>query len=71
MEPVVAPFVTEIRLTLSDLVCVVGERVVDTAAVDIEVFAVVFLAYASALNVPAGITQAPWAFPFKLLRIEL
>ena len=46
MEPVVAPLVSQISLRLRYLVGMVRESVVDAAAVDIEILAVVFHAYA-------------------------
>ena len=70
MKPVIAPVMSQICFALGDLICVVGERVVYASAVDIEVFPQVFHAYAGALDMPAGISHAPGAFPFKLLIVE-
>ena len=39
MEPIIAPFVTEISLTLGDFVGVVGEDVIYTAAVNVKLAA--------------------------------
>ena len=59
------------RLTLRDFIGVVGESVIYTAAVDIEIFTEVLHADTRALNVPAGVTYAPRAIPFKLLIVKL
>ena len=61
----------EICLALRDLVRVVREGVVYAAAVDIEPLAEIFERYCRAFDMPAGITDAPRAFPFQLLRVEL
>ena len=71
MHPVVAPFVSEIRLGLSDLVSVVGEGVVDTAAVDVEIIAEVLHGNTGALNVPAGVADTPGGVPLERLILEL
>ena len=71
VEPIIAPLVTDERLTLRDLVGVVGERVVNSAAVDIEVLAKILHTDARALDVPAGVTDAPRAIPLELLIVEL
>ena len=65
VEPVAAPFVAEVRLALGDLVGVVGEYVVDAAAVDIDVFAQIFHGDARAFDVPAGVAYPPGAVPFQ------
>ena len=70
VEPVTAPFVTEVCLALCNLVCVMREDIVNTAAMNIKVFAEIFHAYAAALNVPAGVTDAPRAVPFQLLLVK-
>ena len=59
VEPVVAPLVAEIRLGLGYLVRVVREGVVNAAAVEVKVFAVILHGDAGALNVPTGIAHAP------------
>ena len=71
MEPVSAPRVAEVRLALRDLVRVVRERVVDAAAVDVEVLAEVLDADAAALDVPARVAHAPRGIPLELLVFEL
>ena len=70
MEPVVAPLVPDVCLALGNLVGVVGERIVDSAAVNVQLFAQIFQRDAGALNMPAGITDSPRAFSFKLLGIK-
>ena len=47
-----------------------GERVVDTAAVQVKVFAEVVHGYSGAFDVPSGITYSPRAVPFQLLILE-
>ena len=69
--PPVAPLVTEISLRLSDLVCVVGECVINTAAVDIKLLSEMLHRDAGALDMPAGIANAPGAVPLKLLIVKL
>ena len=61
---------TEIGFALRDLIGVMRKGVVHAAAVDVEVFAVVLFADAGALDVPAGIAQAPRRFPFQLLILK-
>ena len=71
VEPVAAPLVAEERLALRDLVGVMGEHVVDAAAVDVDVFSQIFHGDAGALDVPAGVTDPPRAVPFEGLVLEL
>ena len=71
VEPIFAPLVTKGRLALCNLICVVGEGVVYTAAMNVEVFAEVLTCNAGALDMPAGIAKAPRRHPFKLLVIKL
>ena len=58
-------------LALGDLVGVVGEGVVDAAAVDVQILAQMLHADAGALDVPAGIAHAPGGVPFEGLVLEL
>ena len=67
MEPIIAPFVTEISLALRYFVGVVRESVVNAAAMDIKVLAEIFERNSRALDVPARISDAPRAVPFQLL----
>ena len=71
MEPVITPFVTDISLALCYFVGVVRESIVNAAAMDIKVLAEIFERDCRALDVPSGISHAPRAVPFQLLRIEL
>ena len=71
MEPRFAPLVTEVAFALGDFVGVVGEGVVDAAAVQVQILAVVLHGDAGALNVPAGIADAPGRVPFERLILEL
>ncbi len=71
VEPVAAPLVAEVRLALRYFVCVMRENVVNAAAMYIEALAEVFERNARALDVPAGISEAPRAFLFELLVLEL
>ena len=70
MEPMTAPLMAEVCLTLCNFVGVVGKSIVNTAAMDVKVTAEVLNAYGRALNVPAGITIAPGAVPLKFLVVE-
>ena len=65
MEPVIAPLVAEEGLGLGDLVRVMREGIVDAAAVDIQIFTEVLDADARALDVPAGIADAPRGIPLE------
>ena len=71
VEPMCAPLVTEISFALCDLVGVVGECVVDTAAVDVEILAQVLHGDSGALDMPTGITETPGTVPFQLLILNL
>ena len=71
MEPVFAPRVAEIRFALCNLVRVVRKRVINAAAVNVEVFAEVLDADAAALDVPARVAHAPRGIPFELLVVKL
>ena len=71
VHPMAAPFVAKVCLALRDLVGVVGERVVDTATMDVAVFAKVLHSDAGAFNVPSGIADSPGARPLELLIVEL
>ena len=71
MEPIIAPLVTYIRLTLGNFVGVVGESVIYAAAMDIEILAKIFHAYARAFDVPAGVSDTPRAIPLELLIVKL
>ena len=71
MEPLGAPGVAQIALGLGDLVGVVGEGVVDAAAVQVQILAVILHGDAGALDVPAGIAHAPGGVPLQGLVLEL
>ena len=71
MHPPVAPLVPEVRLALRDLVGMVGEGVVNAAAVDVQVFAQMLHRDARAFDVPAGIADAPGGIPFQRLVLKL
>ena len=62
---------TDVSFALCDLVCMVGECVIDTAAMDIKILAQMLHRDAGALDVPAGISHSPGAVPLKLLVVEL
>ena len=70
VEPMTAPLVTDKRLALCDLVCVMGERVVNSSAVNVKILTQVLHADAGAFDVPSGITHTPGAVPFELLIVE-
>ncbi len=66
VEPVVHELDAVRRLGLGDLVLVVGEDVVDAAAVDVEGRAQVFLAHGRALDVPARSAPPDLRVPERL-----
>ena len=70
MEPLRAPCMTKVAFGLRNLVGVVREGIVHAAAVQVEVFSVVFHGDTGALNVPSRITDAPWRVPFERLVLE-
>ena len=70
MEPVIAPLMSEIGFALGDLIGVMRKSIVDSSAVDVQIFAQILHAYAGALNVPAGISHAPGGIPFEFLIVE-
>ena len=69
MEPVFYPgaflalFFAEASFALGNLVCVMNRNMVDTACVDIDVFAEVFHAHGRTFDMPAGIAPAPGRVP--------
>ena len=63
MEPVLAPGVAQVGFRLGDLVGVVGEGVVNAAAVDVQVLPQLPHGDGAALDVPAGVTQPPGGLP--------
>ena len=71
VEPLGAPGVSQVALALGDLVGVVGEGVVDAAAVDVQPLAQIFHGDAGALDVPAGIAHAPGGVPLEGLILKL
>ena len=71
MHPVIAPFVAQVGLRLGDFIGVVGEGVVDTAAVDVQILTQVLHGDAGALDMPAGIAHAPGGVPFQCLILKL
>ena len=58
---------SEITFRLCDLIGVMWENIIHTAAMDIHVLAEMFDTDAGALNMPSRITDAPWAIPFQCL----
>ena len=71
VEPVVAPLVAKVAFGLGDFVGVMREGIVDAAAVNIEVLAEVLHGDAGALDVPAGIANAPGRIPLEGLIFKL
>ena len=71
MHPVVAPVVADVAFRLRDLIGVVRERIVDAAAVDIQILAQILEGNAGALDVPAGIADAPGRIPLERLVLKL
>ena len=62
---------TEVALRLGDLIGVMRERIVHTAAVQVKILAVVLHGDAGALDMPAGIPHAPGRIPFERLILKL
>ena len=71
MEPVIAPLVAQIAFGLGNLIGMVGEGVVDAAAVKIQIVAQMLHGNAGALNVPAGIAHTPGRIPLEGLILKL
>ena len=71
VHPVAAPLVAEVGLGLCDLVGVMGEGVINAAAVYVEILAQMLHGDAGAFDVPAGIADAPGGVPFQRLILEL
>ena len=71
MEPLLAPGMAQVALRLGDLVGVMGEGVVDAAAVEIQILAVVLQGNTGALDVPAGIAHTPGRVPLQCLILKL
>ena len=71
MEPLLAPGMANKTLALGDLVGVVGEGVVDAAAVQVQVLPVVLQGDAGALDVPAGVAHPPGGVPLQGLVLKL
>ena len=71
MHPVFAPGVAQVRLRLGDLVGMVGESVVDAAAVDVQVLPQILHGDTGALDVPAGVSHPPGGVPLEGLILEL
>ena len=62
---------SEIRLALSYFICMMRERIVDSSAVYVEIFAERLYTDCRAFYMPAGISDTPRAVPFQLLIVEL
>ena len=62
---------TKIRFRLGNFVCVVGECVVDAAAVNVQILAQMLHGDTGAFNVPAGIADTPGRIPFQGLVFKL
>ena len=71
MEPVVAPLVAQEAFRLGNFVGVVGEGIVDAAAVDVQIRAQMLHGNAGALDVPAGIAHTPGRVPLESLILKL
>ena len=71
MEPVTAPGMAEIAFRLGNLIGMMREGIVHAAAVDVQIFAIIFHGNAGALNMPAGITHTPGRIPFQGLVLKL
>ena len=71
MEPLGAPGMAQIAFRLGDFIGVVGESVVDAAAVEVQIFAVILHGDAGALDMPAGIAHTPRRIPLQRLILKL
>ena len=71
MEPVVDPFLASGSLGLRYLVGVMDRDVVDSATVYVEVFAQVFHAHGTALQMPARVAFSPGGIPDHGVVLEL
>ena len=71
MEPVIAPFVAQEAFRLGNFIGVMGEGIVNTAAVNIQIVAQMLHGNAGALDVPAGIANTPGRIPLEGLILEL
>ena len=71
VHPPVAPLVAQAALGLGDLVGVVGEGVVDAAAVDVQVLAQVLHGDGRALDMPPRVAHTPGGIPLEGLILEL
>ncbi len=71
MEPVRAPGMAQEALGLRDFVGMMGKRIVHAAAMEVQIFAVVLHGDTGALDMPAGVSDAPGGIPFQGLVLEL
>ena len=71
MKPVVAPFLAKVTFRLSNFIGMVGEGVIDSAAMDVKILAEMFHGNAGALDMPAGITDTPGGIPLQSLVFKL
>ena len=70
MEPLRAPGMPQEGFRLCNLIGVVGEGIINAAAVQIQVFPIVLHGNAGALNVPAGVANTPGGIPLQCLILE-
>ena len=66
MQPVIYKFAGVCSFTLSDLIFMMGEHIVDPAGMQIKSFTQIFLTHGTAFNVPSGSAGAPGAVPFHI-----
>ena len=69
MEPVIAPFVSEVALRLCDLIGVMWENIIHTATMDIHVLAKMFDTDAGALNIPDN--RRPMGYPISMPGLQI
>ena len=70
MEPVRAPFVSQIAFGLCNLVCMVWKNIIYSATVNIHILTQMFDSDAGALNMPSRISNPPRAVPLQCLILE-
>ena len=71
MKPVLTPLMSQIRLALRDLVGMMGEYIIHTPTVKIQILAQVLHTDTGTLNMPAWVPKPPWTLPFQLLVVKL
>ena len=61
---------SQIRFTLRDLIRMMWENIIHAATVNVHVFSKMFDTDTGTLDMPAWISDTPWAFPFQFLIVK-